>query len=82
MQHYAAFHLGLHCLQKYSFRGKILEYKGLSYKLACAYSKDANHSAHLGSLIRFSVPPEETLDLSLPIELLSETLIRLPRCIG
>ena len=21
MQHYAAFHLGLHCLQKYSFRG-------------------------------------------------------------
>ena len=27
MQHYAAFHLGLHCLQKYSFRGP--EYKGL-----------------------------------------------------
>ena len=24
MQHYAAFHLGLHCLQKYSFRGVIL----------------------------------------------------------
>ena len=21
MQHYAAFHMGLHCLQKYSFRG-------------------------------------------------------------
>ena len=21
MQHYAAFHLGLHCLQKYSFKG-------------------------------------------------------------
>ena len=21
MQHYAAFHLGIHCLQKYSFRG-------------------------------------------------------------
>ena len=21
MQHYAAFHLGFHCLQKYSFRG-------------------------------------------------------------
>ena len=21
MQHFAAFHLGLHCLQKYSFRG-------------------------------------------------------------
>ena len=21
LQHYAAFHLGLHCLQKYSFRG-------------------------------------------------------------
>ena len=21
MQHYAAFHLGLHCLEKYSFRG-------------------------------------------------------------
>ena len=26
MQHYAAFHLSLHCLQKYSFRG----YKGLT----------------------------------------------------
>ena len=23
MQHYAAFHLGLHCLQKYSFRGHL-----------------------------------------------------------
>ena len=21
MQHYAAFHLGMHCLQKYTFRG-------------------------------------------------------------
>ena len=29
MQHYAAFHLGLHFLQKYSFRG-FPEYKGLS----------------------------------------------------
>ena len=28
MQHYAAFHLGLHCLQKYLFRG-FPEYKGL-----------------------------------------------------
>ena len=28
MQHYAAFHLGLHCLPKYSFRG--LVYKGLN----------------------------------------------------
>ena len=34
MQHYAAFHLGLHCLQRYSFRG-FPEYKGLGkgYKL-------------------------------------------------
>ena len=29
MQNYAAFHLGLHCLQKYSFRG-FPEYKGLN----------------------------------------------------
>ena len=29
MQHYAAFHLGLHCLQKYSFRG-FPEYKRLN----------------------------------------------------
>ena len=29
MQHYAAFHLGLHCLQKYLFRG-FTEFKGLS----------------------------------------------------
>ena len=28
MQYYAAFHLGLHCLQKYSFRG-FPKYKGL-----------------------------------------------------
>ena len=28
MQHDAAFHLGLHCLQQYSFRG-FSEYKGL-----------------------------------------------------
>ena len=28
MQHYAAFHLGLHCLPKYLFRG-FPEYKGL-----------------------------------------------------
>ena len=28
MQHYAAFHLGLHCLKKYSFRG-FPEYNGL-----------------------------------------------------
>ena len=28
MQHYAAFHLGLHCLPKYPFRG-LLVYKGL-----------------------------------------------------
>ena len=28
MQHFTAFHLGLHCLQKYSFRG-FPEYKGL-----------------------------------------------------
>ena len=27
MQHYAAFHLGLYCLQKYPFRG-FPEYKG------------------------------------------------------
>ena len=32
MQHYAAFHLGLHCLQKYSFRG-FPEYKGLNNDL-------------------------------------------------
>ena len=25
MQHYAAFHLGLHCLQKYSFRGSQIQ---------------------------------------------------------
>ena len=40
MQHYAAFHLGLHCLQKYSFRG-FPEYKGLrSFRpvyAACCY---------------------------------------------
>ena len=24
MQHYAAFHLGLHCLQKYSFKGFVI----------------------------------------------------------
>ena len=30
MQHYAAFHLGLHCLQIYSFRGLLIpEYKVL-----------------------------------------------------
>ena len=29
MQHYAAFHLGLHCLQKYTFRG-FPKYKGLT----------------------------------------------------
>ena len=32
MQHYAAFHLGLHCLLKYPFRGSQLRfpvYKGL-----------------------------------------------------
>ena len=29
MQHYAAFHLGLHYLQNYSFRG-LPEYKGLT----------------------------------------------------
>ena len=28
MQHYGAFHLGIHCLQKYLFRG-FPEYKGL-----------------------------------------------------
>ena len=30
MQHNAAFHLGLHCLPKYSFRG-FPEYKGLIF---------------------------------------------------
>ena len=33
MQHYAAFHQGLHCLQKYRFRGggeRGLQYKGLN----------------------------------------------------
>ena len=29
MQHYAAFHMGLHCLQKYLFRG-FLDSKGLN----------------------------------------------------
>ena len=29
MQHYVAFHQGLHCLQKYSFRG-FREYTGLN----------------------------------------------------
>ena len=32
MQHNAAFHLGLHCLHKYSFRG-FTEYKGLRKNL-------------------------------------------------
>ena len=31
MQHYAAFHLGLHCLQKYSFKG-FPEYKGFMFQ--------------------------------------------------
>ena len=30
MQHYAAFHLGLHCLQKYSLMG-FPKYKGLTF---------------------------------------------------
>ena len=30
MQHYAAFHLGLHCLQNYSFRG-FPKYQGLTF---------------------------------------------------
>ena len=33
MQHYAAFHLGLHCLQKYLFRG-FPEYNGLSWSFS------------------------------------------------
>ena len=37
MQHYAAFHLGLHCLQKYSFRG-FPEYKGLMQVTMCVQS--------------------------------------------
>ena len=27
MQHYSVFHLGLHCLQKYSFRGGVTLYE-------------------------------------------------------
>ena len=37
MQHYAAFHLGLHCLKKYSFRG-FPEYKGLNKLFLEMYS--------------------------------------------
>ena len=33
MQHYAAFHLGLHCFQKYFFLG-FPEYKGLNTALS------------------------------------------------
>ena len=51
MQHYAAFHLGLHCLQKYSFRG-FPEYKGLSTEISlCITTEEASSSmqASLGS---------------------------------
>ena len=44
MQHYAAFHLGLHCLQKYSFRGspntKKLKIKKTKTKIDPSWVKD------------------------------------------
>ena len=47
MQHYAAFHLGLHCLQKYSFRGfpsaKVL----IQYKSSVFANQSARHEQSL-----------------------------------
>ena len=39
MQHYAAFHLDLHCFQKYLFRG-FTEYQGLSLKCHKKFAVD------------------------------------------
>ena len=41
MQHEAAFHLGLHCLQKYSFRG-FPKYKGLKKPNKCNFILSRN----------------------------------------
>ena len=43
MQHYAAFHLGLHCLQKYSLRG-FPEYKGLVDRGILEFGKQLGRS--------------------------------------
>ena len=49
MQQYAAFHLGLHCLQKYLYRG-FPEYKWLKFIFALAISADPDEMwhSHLG----------------------------------
>ena len=43
MQHYAAFHLGLHCLQKYLFTG-FPEHKGLRMTATFEYFLDCVNS--------------------------------------
>ena len=50
MQHYAAFHLGLHCLQKYLFRGLLKNYCYLSLMVTC---ESQNHI-----FSRFSTYPD------------------------
>ena len=51
MQHYAAFHLGLHCLPKYTFRG--CEYtKGLSIVNGPAH-EEMGESQEFSKILKF-----------------------------
>ena len=54
MLHYMAFHLGLHCLQKYTLRGFTV-YKGLN-----SYNRQTNHGIIMHQSFVTDAPPPHT----------------------
>ena len=60
MQHYAAFHLGLHCLQKYSLRG-FPEYKGLVDRGILEFGKQLGGIWYLADVYGDSSPKYSTV---------------------
>ena len=64
MQHYAAFHLGLHCLHKYSFIGfpntkGYVYIKGSCEHICCRYSKEPSQIGRRVATVREKVLENE-----------------------
>ena len=60
MQHYAAFHLGLHCLPEYPFRGiqYTKDYRYVNVYIACLVSKKQNVLQRKDTFFRTTVDNE------------------------